>query len=44
LKFGSETQLNVGNYLSILFCDFPLIAQSGKGHVTNSFIGCAQHT
>jgi len=30
LKFGSETQLNAHNYLSILFCDFHLIARSGK--------------
>ena len=33
LKFGSENQLNVRSYLSILFCDFSLIAQSGKSHV-----------
>jgi len=34
-------KLNVHNYLSILFCDFPLIARSGKSHVTISLIGCA---
>jgi len=28
------------DYLSILFCDFPLIAQSGKSQVTISLIGC----
>jgi len=31
LKFGTENQLNVHNYLSIhLSCDFHLIARSGK--------------
>jgi len=29
-KFASENQINVHNYLSILFCDFPFIARSGK--------------
>jgi len=43
LKFGSENQLNTHNYLSILFCDFPLIVRSGKSHVTISLIGCAPH-
>jgi len=38
LQFGSENQSNVHNYLSILFGDFPLIAQSRK--VT--LIGCAR--
>jgi len=32
------------NYLSILFCDFALIARSGTSHVTISLIGCALHT
>jgi len=32
------------NYLSILFCNFPLIARSGTSHVTISLIGCAPHT
>jgi len=32
------------DYLSILFCDFPLIARSGTSHVTISLIGCAPHT
>jgi len=31
-------------YLSILFCDFPLIARSGTRHVTISLIGVAPHT
>jgi len=31
------------DYLSILFCDFPLIARSGTSHVTISLIGCAPH-
>jgi len=44
LRFGSEYQLNVHKYLSILFNDFPLIAQPGKIHVTASLIGSAQHT
>jgi len=43
LKFGSENQLNVHIYLSS-FSDFPLIARSGKSHVTISLIGCASHT
>jgi len=43
MKFGSENQLNVHNYFSILFCDFPLIARSGKSQVTSSLIGCAPH-
>jgi len=41
LKYGSENQLNVHKYLSILACDIPLIARSGKGDVTISLIGCA---
>jgi len=44
LKFRSENQLNVHSYLSILLCDFPLIARSGTIHVTTSFIGCTPHT
>jgi len=32
------------NYLSIVFCDFPLIARSGTSHATISLIGCAPHT
>jgi len=32
------------DYLSILFCDFPLIPRSGTSHVTISLIGCALHT
>jgi len=44
LKFGSENQLNVLNYLSIPTCDFLLIARSGKSHVTITLIGCAAHT
>jgi len=32
------------DYLSILFCDFPLIARSGTSQVTISLIGCAPHT
>jgi len=43
LKFFSENQVNVNNYLSILFCDFPLIAQSGKSHVTTRLIRYAPH-
>jgi len=31
-------------YLSILVCDFPLIARSGKSHVTIRVIGCAPYT
>jgi len=30
LKFGTENQVNLHNYLSILFYAFPLIARSGK--------------
>jgi len=29
------------DYLSILFCDFPLISLPGKSHVTIGLIGCA---
>jgi len=32
------------DYLSILFCKFPLIARSGKSHATISLIECAPHT
>jgi len=32
------------DYLSILFCVFPLIARSGTSHVTTSLIGCTPHT
>jgi len=32
------------DYLSILFCDFPLIARSGTSHVTISLIGCAPYS
>ena len=39
LKFGSENKLNVRNYLSIHFLDFPLIVRSGKRHFTISLIG-----
>ena len=44
VKCDSENQLNVHDYLSILFCDFPLIARSEKRHNTISLIGCAPHT
>jgi len=43
LKFVSENQLNVHNYLLNLLCDLPLIARSGKSHVTSSLIGGAPH-
>ena len=43
LKFGLEIQLGIHNYLSIVFCDFPLTAQSGKSHVTINLIACAPH-
>jgi len=36
--------LNPDYYLSIVFCDFPLIARSGTSHVSISLIGCASHT
>ena len=32
LKSGSKNQLNVHNYLSILFCDFPLMCDLEKSH------------
>jgi len=32
------------DYLSILFCDFPLIARSGTSHATISLFGRAPHT
>jgi len=32
------------DYLSILFCNFPLIARSGTSHVTIRLIVCAPHT
>ena len=32
------------DYISILFCDFPLIAQAGTSHVTISLIWCASNT
>jgi len=32
------------DYLSNLFCDFPLIARSAASHVTISLIRCAPHT
>jgi len=32
------------DYLSILFCNFPLIARSGTSHVIISLIGCALQT
>jgi len=32
------------DYLSILFCDFPLIARSGTRHVTTSLTGRAPCT
>ena len=44
LKFGLENQFNAYNYLSILFAILPLIARSGKSHVTISSIGCAPLT
>jgi len=44
LKFSSKNQLNAHNYLSILFCDFPLITRSGKSHVAIDLIGYARHT
>jgi len=39
LKLGSENQLNVHDYLSILFCNFSLVAQSGWSHVTIGLLG-----
>jgi len=39
-----KINLNCRNYFSILFCDFPLIAWSGRSHVTISSIGCVLHT
>jgi len=44
LKFVSENQLNGRNSFAILYCDFPLIAWSGKNHATIILIGCAPHT
>jgi len=44
LKFGSENQLNVHNYHSILSWDFLLIAQSGKSHATTRLTGYAPHS
>jgi len=32
------------DYLSIIFCDFPLIARSRTSLVTINLIGCAPHT
>jgi len=32
------------DYLSILVCDFSLIARSATSHVTISLNGCAPHT
>ena len=32
------------HYLSIIFCDFPMIARSGTSQVTIKLIGCALHT
>jgi len=32
------------DYLSILFCDFPLIARSGTSHVTINSIGRSPYT
>jgi len=31
-------------YLSVLFCNFPLIARSGTSHVIIKLIGCVPHT
>jgi len=42
-KPGGLVFLNPG-YLSILFCDFALIARSATSHATISLIGCAPHT
>jgi len=38
LEFGSEIKLKIPKYLSIHICDYPLIARSGKSHVTISLI------
>ena len=44
-RYGANLQIWKGhNYLSSFFCDFPLIARSGKWNVTFSFKGCAPHT
>jgi len=47
-KSGGLFFLKIGffypDYLSILFCDFPMSARSGTSHVTISLIGCAPHT
>ena len=39
LKFGSENQLNIHNYLLILFSDLPLIALSGKVTLLRVWLG-----
>jgi len=38
MKFGPENQVNVHNYVSNRFCNFPLIARFRKHHVTISLI------
>jgi len=46
-QFWNLAQINVHNYLSTLFCDFPFIGRSGKNrksHVTISLFGSALHT
>ena len=43
LNFGSKHQLNVHNYLSIIFY-FNLIARYGKNYVTITLTGFASHT
>ena len=43
LKYGSENQLNVYNYLPILFLWFSIDRTIWKGHVSISLIGCAPY-
>ena len=44
LGFSKKRVFLNPDYLSIVFCDFPLIARSGTSHATISLIGCAPHT
>jgi len=43
LESGSENQINAHNYLYILFCDFALMALSGKSHIYQFDWVCAAH-
>jgi len=43
LKFGSKKHLMSIIIFQPFFCEFHLIARSGKRHVTISLIGCASH-